>query len=256
MKEFIEIAKNKSVDLLKNRQFWRIQGLSVQYILKYYAWYSVLATAIVYSVTALNYVSTPIVSGVSNLALAEILLQLIFTIQILNLLVKGVNLAINTTREKFAKFVKSGLFFLVMAESGYFSPNFYKGIQQFTDIPVSVGYQCFFWAILYFIMNYSIRRYWKRVGNSLVLKPEIIQPVAPVRATYFSQRIEYKEKFEKFVIPLAITKEMKLREGNWAFVNKNNEIVEEEDVVEETDVVIVQLRYSFLPPQELVYGTN
>lgn len=254
MKELIETTKNKSVNLLKDRRFWRIQGLSVQYLVKYYAWYSVLVTIFVYSLVALNYFSTPILSGVSNLSLAGVLLQLVFTIQVVSLMAKGASLAINQTRRTFATFVKSFLFLLVMTGSGYLSPEFYKGIQQFSDIPVSVGYQCFFWGILYFLMNYSIKKFWRRIGNNLILKPEVPTITRPVKPTYFSQRIAYKEPLEKFIIPLAITKEMELEEGKLAFVDRNNEIVEEKDIVMETNVVTVQLRYSLLPPKELVYG--
>nr|WP_025193675.1 hypothetical protein [Enterococcus faecalis] len=256
MKKFIEITKKNSVDLLKDRQFWRIQGLSVQYLVKYYAWYSVLVTIFVYSLVALNYFSTPILSGVSNLSLAGVLLQLVFTIQGVSLMVKSVSLAINQTRRTFATFVKTFLLLLVMTGSGYFSPEFYKGIQQFSDIPVSVGYQCFFWGILYFLMNYSIKKFWRRIGNDLILKPETYTASGPVEPSYFSQRIAYKEPLEKFVVPLAITKEMKLINGRWAFVDRNNEIVEEEDFVMETNLVTVQLRYSLLPPQDLIYGKN
>ncbi|EMW5830146.1 hypothetical protein AAFB76_002518 [Enterococcus faecalis] len=256
MKDLIEEAKSKSGNLVKDRQFLRIQWLSLQYLVKYYAWYSVLATAFVYAFTMLTSVTAPIVKDVSNLALVGFLLQIIIIVRGTWAVVHFIKLGIKTTRNNLAKLVKSLLYFAVITSCGYFSSEFYEGIQGFADIPVLVGYKCLFWGIVYFLMNYSIRKYWRRIGNNLILKPEVHTITRPITPTYFSQRIEYKEPLEKFIIPLAITKEMKLKEGNWAFVNRNNEIVEEENVVIEANVVTVQLRYSLLPSQDLIYGTN
>ncbi|BBD26463.1 hypothetical protein KUB3006_P20230 (plasmid) [Enterococcus faecalis] len=251
--------KNKSVGLLKDNHFWRIQGLSVQYFVKYHALYSMEVLLLVLLVTALKDEVGPISNEVSNFVFVQILLQVFVLIKLIMPCVYVVPLAFDlsfhrTNRNKICTFLKSCLFASIVINSNYLTAKFNQDIHGFKDLPVSLIQKLIIYGILYFVMRYSIEKYWEWLGKTIVLKPELTTLEIPVKENYFSTRIELMEEMNRYVIPLAITKEMVRRASSWAFVSSYGNIIEEEPIVEEKNSVTVQLKYSIIPPVDLIYS--
>lgn len=156
-------------------------------------------------------------------------------------------------RNKICTFLKSCLFASIVINSNYLTAEFYQDIHGFKDLPVSVVQKLIIYGILYFIMRYSIKKYWEWLGKTIVLKPELTTLEIPVKENYFSTRIELMEEMNQYVTPLAITKEMVRRDSNWAFVSSYGNIIEEEAIFEEKNSVTVQLKYSIIPLIDLIY---
>ncbi|HAP5352321.1 hypothetical protein [Enterococcus faecium] len=258
MKEYATKMKNKSVNLLKDNHFWRIQGLSVQYFVKYHALYSMEVLLLVLLVAALNEEVGPISNEVSNFVFIQIILQLFVFVKLIMPVFYFVQLAFDislhrTNRNKICAFLKSCLFAGIVSNSNYLTADFYQDIHGFKDLPVSVVQKLIIYGILYFVMRYSIGKYWDWLGKTIVLKPELTTLEIPVKENYFSSRIELMEEMNRYVTPLAITKEMVRRDSNWAFVSSYGNIIEEEPIVEEKNSVTVQLKYSIIPPIDLIY---
>lgn len=258
MKEYATKIKNKSVGLLKDNHFWRIQGLSVQYFVKYHALYSMEVLLLVLLVTAFNDQVVPISNEVSNFVFMKIILQLFVFIKLIMPVFYFVQLAFDislhrTNRNKICIFLKSCLFAGIVSNSSYLSVEFYQNMHGFKDLPVSVVQKMIIYGILYFVMRYSIEKYWEGLGKTIVLKPELTTLEIPVKESYFSTRIELMEEMNQYVTPLAIKKEMVRRDSSWAFVSSYGNIIEEEPIVEEKNSVTVQLKYSIIPPVDLIY---
>ncbi|WP_368274577.1 hypothetical protein [Enterococcus faecalis] len=258
MKEYATKIKNKSVGLLKDNHFWRIQGLSVQYFVKYHALYSMEVLLLVLLVTAFNDQVVPISNEVSNFVFMKIILQLFVFVKLIMPVFYFVQLAFDislhrTNRNKICIFLKSCLFAGIVSNSSYLSVEFYQNMHGFKDLPVSVVQKMIIYGILYFVMRYSIGKYWDWLGKVIVLKPELTTLEIPVKESYFSTRIELMEEMNQYITPLAITKEMVRRDSSWAFVSSYGNIIEEEPIVEEKNSVTVQLKYSIIPPVDLIY---
>ncbi|WP_369468547.1 hypothetical protein [Enterococcus faecalis] len=164
MKEYATKIKNKSVGLLKDKNFWRIQGLSVQYYVKYHALYSMEVLLLVLLVTALNDQVVSISNEVSNFVFIQIILQLFVFVKLIMPVFYFVQLAFDvslhrTNRNKICAFLKSCLFAGIVSNSNYLTAEFYQDIHGFKDLPVSVGQKLIVYVILYFIMRYSIGKY-------------------------------------------------------------------------------------------------
>ena len=230
MKEHVIKIKNKSIVLLKDSHFWRIQGLSVQYFLKYYTLYSLQVLLITLLIPIVISMSSPL-SEESNLVIVKGLLQLFVFATLVMTVVNCFQLFVDSTfprvnRNNICKFLKACLFAIVVINSNILSVDFYLA-------PVVEKYVVY--VILYFSMCYSIQKYWNWLGKTIILNPELS---TPVKTSYFKERIEFQEEMGKYVVPLALTKEM-VRIG-------------EKQTVETKNRVTVQLKYSLIPPVDLL----
>lgn len=241
---------------IKDRFFWSIQFLNVEYFFKYYAKFSVITalTSFGLSIIKIEIDKTNdekfSLDVVSTLVALLILIRMFYMILDMLKVMYGLSNS-EVKKEYITKFLKNFLFYGMLVNSKYLKIEYFETIHTEANISENMILSSLSFLATYLIMRFCIKQFWKK---SLVEKIQLYPTSGQefrfmLTEIYLNERLKYSETIKDFVTPLAIRTEYIRLSDRPVMIDKDQKEYPMDRPVVKQNSVLFNLKYSLVAPK-------
>lgn len=257
MNSFDNSAKRKIMATIKDRFFWSIQFLNVEYFFKYYAKFSFLTTVLSIVLSFLKIEIDKIHDGKTALFVTSLAVSLLIVKSMFDMIRDMFKVMYDWLfndefkKETITKVLKSFLFYGLIVNSNYLKTDYFKTIHTEVNISENMLLSSLSFLATYLIMRFCIKQFWERSVLENIQVHPTTQQEFPFRLTetYLNERLKYSGTIEDFVTPLAIRTEYSRLSVRPVMIDKDQKKHPMDRPVVKQNSVLFNLKYSLVAPK-------
>lgn len=264
-------AKRKSVNgTLKEKGFWTVQLLNLQYFFKYYFLYSLQIYIfsfflVLCKVENQHSLTKEIAPGLTTEGIMALAIVSYIVYRALCMVVPFIHLInYRVAKEKLCKFLQTSLYFCLVVTSKYLSGNYFDSIHSYDDIPGDFYFLFGVSFISYFLMKANITRQFTIWAREIeIILTERVTPTIIRTEMDLKKCVKVSRSAEKAIKVTGISQHIMLPEEAVEAEKLDRKTgklkkVKGSKLLDVYDEVQIQVKYSIIPrvnlrlPKEII----